>query len=52
MYIVGGFNVSPAEVETVLQADPAVKAAAVTGMPDERLGKVGLACEVRRLPPR
>ncbi|MGM7775814.1 AMP-binding protein [Arthrobacter sp. KNU-44] len=48
MYIVGGFNVSPAEVEAVLQAHPAVQAAAVTGMPDERLGEVGLACVVRR----
>lgn len=48
MYIVGGFNVSPAEVEAVLQAHPAVQAAAVTGVPDERLGEVGLACVVRR----
>ncbi|NKX55890.1 AMP-binding protein [Arthrobacter mobilis] len=48
MYIVGGFNVYPAEVEAVLQAHPGVLAAAVTGVPDERLGEVGLACVVRR----
>jgi acyl-CoA synthetase (AMP-forming)/AMP-acid ligase II len=35
----GGANVYPAEVERVLQAHPAVQAAAVFGIPDERLGE-------------
>ena len=35
----GGANVYPAEVERVLQAHPAVAAAAVLGVPDERLGE-------------
>ena len=43
MYIVGGFNVYPAEIEACLQEMDAVQAAAVVGMPDERLGEVGCA---------
>lgn len=43
MYICGGFNVYPAEVENVLHAHPAVKQAAVIGVPDARLGEVGMA---------
>lgn len=43
MFIVGGFNVYPVEVETVLQSHPGVSAAAVVGIPDERLGEVGAA---------
>jgi acyl-CoA synthetase (AMP-forming)/AMP-acid ligase II len=35
----GGANVYPAEVERVLQDDPRVAAAAVLGIPDERLGQ-------------
>jgi len=35
----GGANVYPAEVERVLQGHPAVEAAAVFGIPDERLGE-------------
>ena len=35
----GGANVYPAEVERVLQGHPAVQAAAVFGIPDERLGE-------------
>jgi len=35
----GGANVYPAEVERVLQGHPAVTAAAVFGIPDERLGE-------------
>jgi acyl-CoA synthetase (AMP-forming)/AMP-acid ligase II len=35
----GGANVYPAEVERVLQSHPAVAAAAVLGLPDERLGE-------------
>jgi acyl-CoA synthetase (AMP-forming)/AMP-acid ligase II len=43
MYIVGGFNVAPAEVENVLCACPLIGQVAVVGMPDERLGEVGAA---------
>ncbi|WP_165503361.1 AMP-binding protein, partial [Actinomadura fibrosa] len=41
--IVGGLNVYPAEVERVLTEHPAVRAAAVVGMPDDRLGEVPAA---------
>ena len=43
MIIVGGFNVYPAEIENVLAAHPAIKEAAVIGVPDERLGEVAMA---------
>ena len=43
MFIVGGFNVAPAEVENVLCASPLVGQVAVIGVPDERLGEVGAA---------
>ncbi len=43
MYISGGENVYPAEVESVLHAHPAVADAAVAGVPDERWGEVGVA---------
>ncbi|MFG3547499.1 FadD3 family acyl-CoA ligase [Streptomyces sp. NPDC047725] len=43
MFVVGGFNVYPAEVEQVLRGHPAVRDAAVVGAPDERLGEVGVA---------
>ncbi len=43
MFSVGGFNVYPAEVEQVITAHPAVRDCAVIGVPDERLGEVGLA---------
>jgi long-chain acyl-CoA synthetase len=39
LIIRGGFNVYPREVEEVLFAHPAVQAAAVIGVPDERLGE-------------
>lgn len=48
MYISGGENVYPAEVETVLGAHPAVVEAAVVGVPDERWGEVGRAVVVLR----
>lgn len=48
MFIVGGFNVYPAEVEAVLSAHPDVAAAAVVGVPDDRLGEVGVAFVVPR----
>jgi acyl-CoA synthetase (AMP-forming)/AMP-acid ligase II len=43
MFISGGFNVYPAEVERVLSAYPGVAQVAVIGAPDERLGEVGHA---------
>jgi HIP---CoA ligase len=48
MYICGGFNVYPAEVEQVLARMDGVADAAVIGVPDERLGEVGRAFIVRR----
>ena len=43
MYIVGGFNVYPAEVENALRQHPAVNESAVIGIEDARLGTVGRA---------
>jgi len=43
MYISGGENVYPAEVEAVLHEHPHVTDAAVVGVPDERWGEIGLA---------
>ncbi|WP_027583063.1 long-chain fatty acid--CoA ligase [Bradyrhizobium sp. Ai1a-2] len=43
MYISGGENVYPAEVENVLHQIPAVAEAAVIGIPDEQWGEVGMA---------
>lgn len=43
MYICGGFNVYPAEVEQVLARLDGVAEAAVIGVPDERMGEVGKA---------
>jgi fatty-acyl-CoA synthase len=43
MYISGGENVYPAEVESVLHEHPAVVDAAVVGIPDERWGEIGVA---------
>jgi acyl-CoA synthetase (AMP-forming)/AMP-acid ligase II len=48
MFIVGGFNAYPAEIENELLGHPAVAQAAVVGMPDERLGEVGVAFVVPR----
>jgi acyl-CoA synthetase (AMP-forming)/AMP-acid ligase II len=43
MYIVGGFNAYPAEIERIISAHPAVAQVAVVGVPDDRLGEVGKA---------
>jgi acyl-CoA synthetase (AMP-forming)/AMP-acid ligase II len=48
MFIVGGFNAYPAEIESVLLQHPAVAQTAVVGAPDERLGEVGVAFVVAR----
>ncbi len=46
MYVSGGFNVYPAEVEAVLRRHPSVGQVAVVGVPDHRMGEVGLAVVV------
>ena len=48
MYICGGFNVYPAEVEQALARMDGVADVAVVGVPDHRLGEVGRAFVVRR----
>jgi acyl-CoA synthetase (AMP-forming)/AMP-acid ligase II len=48
VFIVGGFNVYPAEVEQVLARLDGVVESAVVGVPDDRLGEVGKAFVVRR----
>src|SRR5690606_38270354 len=48
MFIVGGFNAYPAEIEDHLLRHPDVLRAAVIGIPDERLGEVGMAFVVTR----
>jgi fatty-acyl-CoA synthase len=48
MYISGGENVYPAEVENVLFQIPAVADAAIIGVPNERWGEVGMAIIVRK----
>jgi HIP---CoA ligase len=48
MYIVGGFNAYPAEIESIMIGHPAVSQVAVVGTPDERLGEVGVAFVVPR----
>ena len=47
MYISGGFNVYPAEVEQALMRIEGVADVAVVGVPDERMGEVGKAYVVR-----
>lgn len=48
LYISGGFNVYPAEVEKLLAGHPAIAMVAVVGVPDERMGEVGKAYVVLR----
>jgi acyl-CoA synthetase (AMP-forming)/AMP-acid ligase II len=48
MFIVGGFNCYPAEIERMLSQHPAIGQAAVIGVPDDRLGEVGKAFVVLR----
>jgi acyl-CoA synthetase (AMP-forming)/AMP-acid ligase II len=48
MFISGGFNCYPAEIEKLLSAHPAIETAAVVGVPDERLGEIGKAYVVLR----
>jgi HIP---CoA ligase len=48
MYIVGGFNAYPAEIENMILAHPAVSQVAVIGVSDARLGEVGCAFVIAR----
>jgi fatty-acyl-CoA synthase len=47
MYISGGENVYPAEVEDVIMGMPQVADCGVIGIPDEKWGEIGLAVVVR-----
>ncbi|HXZ64906.1 MAG TPA: FadD3 family acyl-CoA ligase [Streptosporangiaceae bacterium] len=48
VFIAGGFNVYPAEVEQLITRHPAVSEAAVVGVPDDRLGEVCRAYVIPR----
>ena len=48
MYISGGFNCYPAEIEKAFAEHPAVQAVAIVGVPDERMGEAGHAFVVLR----
>jgi acyl-CoA synthetase (AMP-forming)/AMP-acid ligase II len=48
MFIVGGFNAYPAEIEGMFLRHPAVAQVAVVGVPDQRMGEVGMAFVVVR----
>lgn len=43
MFITGGFNCYPAEIEKILAANDAITMSAVIGVPDERMGEVAMA---------
>jgi acyl-CoA synthetase (AMP-forming)/AMP-acid ligase II len=43
MFVVGGFNAYPAEIEAILRGHEAVGQVAVVGVPDDRMGEVGCA---------
>ena len=46
MFISGGINIYPAEIERIIETDPRVAAVAVIGVPDEKWGEIGKACLV------
>ena len=46
MFIVGGFNAYPAEIENIMLAHPQIGQVAVIGMPDDRLGEIAVATVV------
>ena len=48
MFIVGGFNAYPAEIEAALLQHPAIAQVAVIGVPDERMGEIGVAFVVAK----
>ncbi len=43
MFLAGGFNVYPVEIENMLHTHPKVKQAQVVGVPDHRMGETGMA---------
>ena len=43
MFIVGGFNAYPAEIENILLTHPDISQVAVLGVPDSRMGEIGVA---------
>ncbi len=43
LFIVGGFNAYPAEIENLLLAHPLIAQVAVVGVPDQRMGEIGAA---------
>jgi len=46
MFISGGENIYPIEIESVLYKHPAVHMCAVIGLPDKKWGEIGKACVV------
>jgi acyl-CoA synthetase (AMP-forming)/AMP-acid ligase II len=48
MFIVGGFNAYPAEIENLMMSHPGIVQVAVIGVPDDRMGEVGCAYVVTR----
>jgi acyl-CoA synthetase (AMP-forming)/AMP-acid ligase II len=48
MFIVGGFNAYPAEIEKIMAGHPDIALSAIIGVPDDRLGEVGHAYVVPR----
>jgi acyl-CoA synthetase (AMP-forming)/AMP-acid ligase II len=48
MFIVGGFNAYPAEIENLMLRNEKIAQAAVVGVPDDRMGEVGMAFVVLR----
>ena len=48
MFIIGGFNAYPAEIENLLLRNDAIAQVAVIGVPDDRMGEVGMAFVVPR----
>jgi acyl-CoA synthetase (AMP-forming)/AMP-acid ligase II len=48
MYIVGGFNAYPAEIENIMLTHPKIAQVAVIGVPDDLMGEVGAAYVIRR----
>jgi HIP---CoA ligase len=48
MFIVGGFNAYPAEIENLLLRNDGIAQVAVVGVPDDRMGEVGMAFVVPR----
>ena len=43
MFITGGFNVYPAEIENLMSTHNAIAQVSVVGVPDERMGEVAMA---------